>query len=92
MTIISAVALIIGLMLKKHGGPRLCLKNVLKFSKMFTRLSSVVWNLLLLVSSDKAIKRLKKWLYSDFSDSNRNSSAQDSALKCLVFFSFSKTG
>ena len=54
-------------------------KNILKFSKMFTRLSSVVWNLLLLVSSDKAIKLLKELLYSD---SNRNPSAQDSALKC----------
>ena len=40
--IISAVALIRGLMLKKHGGPRLCLKSVLKNSTMFTRLSSVV--------------------------------------------------
>ena len=40
--IISAVALIRGLMLKKHGGLRLCLKSVLKNSTMFTRLSLVV--------------------------------------------------
>ena len=40
--VISVVALIRGLMLKKHGGPRLCLKSILKNSTMFTRLSSVV--------------------------------------------------
>ena len=57
---------------------------------MFLSLYSVVWNLLLLVSSDKAIKLLKEWLCSDFSDSNRNPSAQDLALKCLVFFLFSE--
>ena len=43
-------------------------------------------------SSDKANKLLKEWLYSDFSDLNRNPSAQDLALKCQFFFSFSKTG
>ena len=40
--IISAVALIRGLMSKKHGSPRLCLKSVLKNSTMLTRLSSVI--------------------------------------------------
>ena len=90
--IISTVVLIRGLMFKKHGGPHLCLKGFKIFFYNVPRLYSMVWNLLLLVSSDKAIKLLKERLYSDFSDSNSNPSAQDSALKCQVFFSFSKTG
>ena len=44
--------------MKLNGGPHFCLK-CLKVSTMFSCLSMMVWDLLLLVSSDKAIKHLK---------------------------------
>ena len=45
----------------------------------------MVWNLLSLVSSDKAIKLLKEWLYSDSSDSNEQPSAPRFGAKITVY-------